>query len=270
MTTLDEIITGIDRIWPFSGQESWDASGLVCGNRATTIRRILLAVDPVAAVVSEAEELDVDLVITHHPLLLRGVTSVAEDGYKGALIARLIRADCALLSCHTNADVVVGGVSAVIADALVLRDVSPLSARPDGATGIGRVGDLPASTSLREFAERCAALFPDTAQGLRVAGDPEQTVSRVALCGGAGDSLLGDARAAGADVYVTSDLRHHPASEFREQSLLGDGAALVDVSHWAAESLWLDTAALQLAELVPDAEITVSRRRTDPFDFVVH
>ena len=94
-------------------------------------------------------------------------------------------------------------------------------------------------------------------------------VTTVAVCGGAGDSLLDSAAVRGADVYITSDLRHHPASEFREDALHGGGPALIDVSHWASEWLWLDVAAQQLRAALPGIDITVSELNTDPWDFVV-
>lgn len=103
-----------------------------------------------------------------------------------------------------------------------------------------------------------------TAHGVRAAGDPDQRVETVAVCGGAGDFLLDRARAAGADVYLTSDLRHHPASEFREHG----GAALLDVAHWAAESTWLPVLRDRLVEALGDTvEVCVSTTNTDPWTF---
>jgi len=102
-----------------------------------------------------------------------------------------------------------------------------------------------------------------------VSGEFERVVSRVALCGGAGDSLLATTGVTGADVYITSDLRHHPAQEAREQSLVSSGPALIDISHWASEWLWLETAAAQLRVALPGVEVLVSDARTDPWDFVV-
>jgi putative NIF3 family GTP cyclohydrolase 1 type 2 len=110
---------------------------------------------------------------------------------------------------------------------------------------------------------------------VRVAGDPDREVRAVALCGGAGDGFLDLARASGADVYVTSDLRHHPASELREHAHgdPGDGLALVDVAHWAAEWTWLPVAAQRLQEAMAAAGATVdthvSRICTDPWRFHV-
>ena len=114
-----------------------------------------------------------------------------------------------------------------------------------------------------------ASVLPATVSGVRVAGDPAREIRRVALCGGAGDSLLGHPEVIGADVYVTSDLRHHPAQESLEQSAVAGGPALIDISHWAAESLWLEGAAARLAEALPGVEFRVSERRTDVWSFAV-
>ncbi|WP_223690790.1 Nif3-like dinuclear metal center hexameric protein [Leifsonia poae] len=268
-TTLDSVRRHVERLWPLSGAEGWDAPGLLSGDPAAPVERILLAVDAVAATVDEAIGLGADLLLAHHPLLLRGVTSVAEDRYKGALLARLIRADCALIAAHTNADVVADGTSAVLAARLGLTDTSPIVPAPDGITGIGRVGTLAEATTLGALARRLAEVLPATAGGVRAAGDFHQPVSRVALCGGAGDSLLSSEAVRGADVYITADLRHHPASEAREQAMLGGGPALIDVSHWASEWLWLDTAADQLRAALPGVTIEVSELRTDPWDFAI-
>lgn len=116
-------------------------------------------------------------------------------------------------------------------------DVVELADPGLSAEGTGRIGDVE-PTTLRGFAERVAAALPATAQGVRVGGDLDREVRRVALCGGAGDFLLDEVRRTDADVYVTSDLRHHPAAEFLEHGPHG-GPALVDVAHWAAEWTWL-------------------------------
>ena len=278
-TTLTDVIRVAHELWPLDGAESWDAPGLVSGDGAAPIRRIVLAVDAVSDTVDEAIELGADLLIAHHPLLLRGVTSVAEDRYKGSLLRRLIKADCALLTAHTNADVVIDGVSDVIAQKLGLTDavaissggsVAGASGTRDPRVGIGRAGTLQEPTTLGRLARTLAELLPATAGGVRVSGDYDAVVNTVSLCGGAGDSLLAQPAVLGSDVYITSDLRHHPASEAREQAKLnGRGPALIDVSHWASEWLWLDSAARQLRVVLPGVEIIVSEINTDPWDFVV-
>jgi len=267
---LADVLSTVERLWPVAGAEPWDAPGLVTGDPSREVERVLLTVDAVAATIDEAVAGGADLVVAHHPLLLRGVTSIAEDRYKGALLAKLIRADCALVGAHTNADIVETGTSAVLADRLGLVDAAPIVPNAaDAARGLGRVGRLAEPTTLGRLARRLAELLPPTATGVRVAGGFDDPVETVAVCGGAGDSLLAHEAVRTADVYVTADLRHHPASEAREQAVLGGGPALVDVSHWASEWLWLDAAARELREAHPELEVVVSDLRTDPWDFQV-
>lgn len=375
---LAEIVALVEGWYPPHRAEEWDAVGLVCGDPDADVRRVLLAVDPVQAVADEAVELGADLVIVHHPLYLKGTTSVAATTAKGRVVHTLVRSGAGLLTAHTNADAPVGGVSEAIALALGLEDVLPLDpdpvdprdklvtfvpapdadvvraalaaagagtlgayeeasfssagegrfrpgsganpaigsvgelevvdevrievvfarhlraavvaalvaahryeepaydvielvSLPDPTRGSGRIGTLPAPMTLREFAGLVDRTLPGTAHGIRVAGDPERRVSTVALCGGAGDFLLGTARRAGADVYLTSDLRHHPASESQEDG----GPALVDVAHWAAESMWLPVLRDRLVAVFerrsPGDTVTVhiSTITTDPWTFRV-
>jgi dinuclear metal center YbgI/SA1388 family protein len=373
MPTLSDVIGLLEGWYPPHTAEDWDAVGLTCGDPASDVRRILLAVDPVLAVADEARAFDADLVVTHHPLFLRATHGVAATTPKGRLVHQLITNGCALYTAHTNADAPADGVSESLALALGLVDPEPLEPnargpldkivvfaprdsapairaaltdagagaigdydscsfstpgegrfRPlDGAqptigavgeletveevrieavlarelrsavvtamlaahpyeepaydvielatlddltSGSGRIGRLEKPLSLKEFADRVAGVLPTTAQGVRVAGDPARRVETVALCGGAGDFLLDRARAAGADVYLTSDLRHHPASESREYG----GPALVDVAHWAAEWTWLPVLQRKLATALGDTvETRVSATNTDPWTFHV-
>jgi len=267
--SLADVCEILERLWPADGAEAWDASGLVSGHLDAPIERILLTVDAVAETVDEAVGADADLLIAHHPLLLRGVTTIAEDRYKGSLLARLIRANCALVAAHTNADVVADGTSAVFADLLGLRQTRPIIEGTRPNTGIGRIGRTDEPTTLGRFARRIADILPATASGVRVAGDYDAPISTVALCAGAGDAYIAERSVVASDVYVTSDLRHHPASEAREQALLRGGPALIDVSHWASEWLWLHTAQRQLRHALPDVSISVSQTRTDPWDFAI-
>lgn len=268
-TTLADADAAISALWPPAGAESWDAVGLIAGDPETEVRAIHLAVDAVPETVDETLELGAQLLLTHHPLLLRGVTSVAEDRYKGVVLGRLIRGGSALIAAHTNADVVARGTSAVLAERLGLLDARPLEPASDPTIGLGRVGRLPTPTTLGALSRLIADTLPATAQGVRVAGEYDQPVTTVALCAGAGDSLLANPEVVAADVYLTSDLRHHPASEARERARLGRGPALIDVSHWASEWLWLEVAAEQLRSALPGVAITVSELRTDPWDFAI-
>jgi len=340
-------VAALESLYDPRWAEDWDAVGLVCGDPDAECGEALFAVDPVAATVTEAVERGARLLVTHHPLLLKGVHGVPVTDYKGALVDRLVREGIALYVAHTNADVASPGVSDVLADLLGVRDVAPLSPGPpddaakiaafvppdatervvdalaaagagqigdyarcawwtDGTgtfepgpdtnpavgepgertetaerrlemvvplarlgdairallaahpyeepaydvlpvllphdRGVGRVGTLREPVTLREFAARVREALPATTNPVRVSGDPDRRVERVAVCGGAGDDLIDTARRAGADVYVTADLRHHPASEAAER-----GLALVDAGPWASEWPWLADAAGRVA-----------------------
>ena len=272
--TLAELLLAVEELWPESLAEGWDEVGLEAGHPSAPVSKVMFAVDPTLEVIDEAVEWGAELLITHHPLLLKGVTSVAATSAKGRAVHRLIESGTALLTVHTNGDSAVGGVSDVLADALGLQDAAPLTVAANGLPeeGIGRVGDLAEAMSLGDFAARVYGILPSVAGGVRVSGDKDGLVRRIAVCGGAGDSLFTEVRASNADVYVTADLRHHPASEAREAALNGR-PYLVDVSHFASEWLWLPAAAAALGNVLGDqgheVEIRVSTTNTDPWDFIL-
>lgn len=274
MATLQDVLNVAEELWPAALAEDWDAVGLVSGRREAEVRTIHFAVDPVRAVIDEACDAGADLLITHHPLLLRAVHSVEAGTFKGQAVHRLIESGCALLTAHTNGDSAVGGVNDVLTEILGIEDAQPLKPAEGGLgqEGLGRVGDLPEGTTLGDFAATVFSILPSVAGGVRVAGDRNAFVRRAALCGGAGDSLLAAAREAEADVYLTADLRHHPASEAREA--VGEGRPyLIDVSHFASEWLWLPAAAQTLERALSDrgfvVDVAVSGINTDPWDFVL-
>lgn len=372
MATVGQVVGWLERAYPPGLAESWDRVGLSVGDPAATVTHVLFAVDVTDAVVAEAQRVGAELIVAHHPLLLRGVHAVRADEPKGRVLIALIRAGIAVFSAHTNADSAEEGVAEALAaacglsglrplapvpgpaldkvvtfvppdhadavvaaladagagrigdyDACAFRtegvgqfrplpgaqpylgtvgelhstpevriemvlpraarsavlaalrsahpyeepafDVLELAAEPSGR-GLGRIGRLPSPISAAEFARRVAGAVPATAGGVRLGGDPDRLVERVAVLGGAGDSMLDAARAAGVDCYVTGDLRHHPAQDF----LAHDGApALVDVPHWAAEWLWLPRAE-RVVQRAADADgerlsTTVSQIVTDPW-----
>jgi dinuclear metal center YbgI/SA1388 family protein len=365
---LRDVIDVLDEAYPPQLAQSWDSVGLVCGDPADVLDSVTIAVDATPAVVDEVPE--AGLLLAHHPLLLRGVDTVAASTPKGALIHRLIRTGRSLFTAHTNADSASPGVSDALAHALgltveavlepappvggldkwviyvpgehseavqaavfeagaghigdyshcswsvagtgqflphdgaspaigsvgtverVAEDrfevVAPARARaavlsamraahpyeepafdifalvaPPGDAGLGRIGALPQPEPLRDFVARVGAALPQTSWGVRAAGDPDAPVSRVAVCGGAGDSLLGNAAAAGVQAYVTADLRHHPADEHCRASQV----ALIDVAHWASEFPWCHQAADVLRSRFGEAlPVRVCTIRTDPWN----
>ncbi|MFC9438464.1 Nif3-like dinuclear metal center hexameric protein [Nocardia sp. NPDC057030] len=146
MTTLADLIEVLDAAYPPNLAESWDSVGLVAGDPGDDITRVLFAVDATAGVVAEAIDWRAQALVVHHPLLLRGVDTVAADTPKGALLHRLIRSGCALFTAHTNADSADPGVSDALAAALGLTVIDPLDAKPEAAVDNWVVQVPPAHT----------------------------------------------------------------------------------------------------------------------------
>jgi len=257
--TVRAVVGALDTRYPHAWAEHCDRVGLVLGEFDTPVSTVLCVVDCVPETVEEAVAAGADLIVAHHPLLLKGVSSVAPDTFKGRIVHRLIKADVALYVAHTNADVANPGVSDALADRLDLTTLRPLVDHGEGR-GIGRVGELAVPRTLAELTAFVAERLPPTAAGVRAAGDPDSLIRTLAVSGGAGDSFLRDAVAAGADAYLCADLRHHPASEH----LAGGGPALIDVAHWASERPWLDEVAGWLRRQLGVA-VLVSDLDTDPW-----
>jgi len=266
MASVRDVLDSLEARFPARLAEDWDINGLTVGSPDAHVSRVHLAVDPTLAVAREAVDAGAQLLVTHHPLMLRGVNTVAADTAKGAVVHTLVTGGVALANAHTNADHAAGGVADVLARAVGLNVTGPLVAHGDDSSlGTGRVGKLASGPTLREFAQSVASALPRTAQGVRVAGDLDATVRTVAVVGGAGDAFLDAARAAGVDAYVTADLRHHLALDARELAALGDGRPfLVDVSHFASEWAWLADTALYLTDQL-GVETFVSTINTDPW-----
>jgi dinuclear metal center YbgI/SA1388 family protein len=365
---LADVIAVLDDAYPPGLAHDWDSVGLVCGDPNDIVDSVTVAVDATAAVVDTVGPRG--LLLAHHPLLLRGVDTVAASSGKGALIHRLIRAGSALFTAHTNADAANPGVSDALAETLGLTiesvlepvfpgpaldkwvifvpgpaadavrsavfaagagqigdyshcswtvtgsgqflpavgatpaigavgslqrlpedrveviapaalrdrvlaamrsahpyqepafDVIALAPLPAGV-GTGRIGQVSRPQRFADFVASVRSALPTTTWGVRGSGDPDATVSRVAVCGGAGDSLLAAAAAAGVQAYVTADLRHHPADEHRRVSAVG----LVDVAHWASEYPWCaQAAAVMRAHFGAALPVTVCPLRTDPWN----
>ena len=275
-TTVGEIRRVIHEAYPPQLAEPWDAVGLVCGDPTDEVSTVAFALDCTQEVADKAVELGAQMLVVHHPLLLRGVTSVAADTPKGKVIHTLIRNGVALLAAHTNADKARPGVNDKLAELVGIKPGRPIvPVEPyenlDEALGLGRVGELEEPVTLREFTQRVADALPETEWGVRAAGDPDRLIKRVAVSSGSGDSFLDQAAALGVDVYVTSDLRHHPVDEHLRAAHLAEpeGPAVVDTAHWASEFPWT----AQARDIVEDAlrvNTEIIDVRTDPWTISAH
>lgn len=268
MTTASELADSFEQLWPLKIAEAWDSPGMVAGNPEASVTRVLLTVDLTLDVILQAADGGFDFVLAHHPYLMRGVNTLSESTVKGAVVSKAIRSGIGIYAAHTNADSAVNGVSDALARSIGLVDTKPMLPTNENE-GLGRYGNLPEAITLGELATLLARVLPATATGVKVAGDFNQRVRLVGVCGGAGDSLLPEAKRLGVDAFITADLRHHVVQDAREERHVGRDTAIIDVSHWASEWLWLEQAALDLRKLHSDVQFEVCDLRTDPWDFVV-
>ena len=266
---LAELLKVVESHWPLSLAEEWDNPGLVCGDSNQVVKRVLLTVDVTSEVLDEAIRAKADLILAHHPFILKGVKNLALSTAKGSVIAKAIKADVAIYAAHTNADNASDGVSETLAELLSLLQIRPLVEVAPGL-GAGRIGNLVDPTPIGNIARHLAQALPATTTGVRVTGEFNSCVRSVAVCGGAGDSLVDAAYEAGADVYITADLRHHVVQETLERAKAeGRDFAFIDVSHWASEWMWLEVAAKKIKDEFEDLSVLVSDTRTDPWTFLV-
>ncbi|MCS4484945.1 Nif3-like dinuclear metal center hexameric protein [Gleimia sp. 6138-11-ORH1] len=262
----------LNRLYPPHLQEEWDKNGLIVGDLEQPVQKILLAIDPVPETIAQAVEGNYDLLITHHPLFLKGINFISKESHKGRMVHDLIKNDVALLNAHTNADSAERGVAWALAKAVGITG-TPFSTKETSETGtplgLGRIGKLPRPIPLETFAQQVARALPSGPHGIFVGvptgKDLQMPVETVAVSGGSGDSFLQLAADLGADVYLTADLRHHPAQDH----LNSTRTALISGSHWATEWLWLPALANDL-ELAAQAagveiEIDISASVTEPW-----
>jgi dinuclear metal center YbgI/SA1388 family protein len=234
MIAAHEVMTLVHSLYPRELAESWDSVGFISGDWHSPVTKILVTVDHNEDVLNEAIAINADLIISHHPLFLPRHSIVTEP-YKTRLALRANAHGVSLANAHTNADHANPGVSDYLAQRLQLTECKPIiPIEFESSLGTGRIGNLQTPMKLGEFAQLISSHVSGSYP--RFSGDSDRLVSRVAVCGGAGDSLLAAVRATDADVYVTSDLRHHPVAEHKDAG----GCALIDIDHRAAEATWLE------------------------------
>ena len=220
-----DIIQVIEEFAPLSIQEGWDNSGLCVGSPEDEVTSVLLALDCTPELVDEAMACGADMIITHHPLIFSGLKKISPEDMIGAAVIKAIKAGIAIYAAHTNADKVLEGVSGAMAARLGLENVQILADEGEG-TGLGVVGDLPQTLS----PELAVQLVKDrfSLKCLKASRPVGGMISRVAVCGGSGGSLIGAARKSGAQLYISGDISYH-------NYFTPEGFMIMDIGHYESE-----------------------------------
>jgi dinuclear metal center YbgI/SA1388 family protein len=271
MVRVKDIFQWIDSWAPFRYAESWDNCGIQVGDPESAVTRVLVALDPALSVLREAQELECQCVVTHHPLLLKPVNSVRTDQWPGSVVRQALIAGINIIAAHTNLDVARQGTNARLKELLALDAAVPLAAEPafcgdERYAGVGVVGLLPRKATLESLAATLTEVLGSTV--VRIAGNLRKQLTRVAVCTGSGGSMMGKVLASGAEVFITGDLKYHDARLAQES-----GLAVIDIGHFASEKLVLgpfaDFLRSKAKSEAAELGVFVSKSEVDPFTLVV-
>lgn len=260
---LGKVIDAIEEIIPSEFAEDWDNSGMQLGDPDWQVERILVALDPLPEVISAAWQSDVDLVITHHPLIFKPLTTIDVSRLEGFVIQQALDHHVAIYAAHTNLDRIKDGVNDVLASRIGLCNTTSLSSDGvSGKPGFGRIGSLVQPTSLALLASNLKQALD--LSHVKVVGNLDMSVKTAAVCSGSGSSMTRAFFDAGADVFISGDLKYHDARNFEFTQ-----KALIDIGHFASEHLIVETFAQRLSRLFHDKGLVLAvesyRFEKDPF-----
>lgn len=229
----EEIMGKLEELSPAHFAQDWDNVGLLVGRPDKEVHSVYIALDATDDAIKEAVGLGADLIITHHPLIFKGIKQVRSDHFIGRRIMRLLQNDISYIAMHTNFDIM--GMADAAADELKLRNREVLQTTYEdeiSTEGFGRFGTLPRIMTLRE----CAAFVKESfgISKVRVFGDGETEVERAAICPGSGGSMIEAALSWKADVYITGDIDHHEGID-----AVARGLAIIDAGHYGIEQIFV-------------------------------
>jgi dinuclear metal center YbgI/SA1388 family protein len=262
--TVGEIWNVLCRWAPPGLAESWDNIGLQVGDPEASVQTLMIALDATENVLDAAAKRKAQMVLTHHPLLFRPVSSFDISKSVPRLLAGFLRKNIALAAAHTNLDSTVGGVSDLLANILGISDVKPLytSDENNPRVGLGRIGNLSCRCKLSEIMDKVSNMLGN--HGLLVVGQPGQTITRVAICGGSGSDLWPLAIDKGADLFLSAEIKHHVAREAEQM-----GKAIIDAGHfyteWPLVPAMAEYMKRQASEEGWDLEIYIFDNEKSPF-----
>lgn len=256
-----DLLERLEDLSPTSYALSWDNVGLLAGRRDKEIERVIIALDATDDVVAEAVEWGADLLLTHHPLIFKARKTINDGDFIGRRLLDLLRNDICYYAMHTNFDVM--GMADAVADELGLSDRSVLDVTYEddiSKEGIGRVGSLPRGMDVTSLSEKVKQLFD--IERVKVFGDLERLVERVAVCPGSGSSVIGRALAADAEVLITGDIDHHAGLD-----AMAEGLTIIDAGHYGLEHIFASYMEDFLKREVPEIKLLRAAEQA-PFRYI--
>lgn len=254
---LYEIIAAVERIAKPSFQEEWDNSGLQVGRMSAEVDKVLVCLDVTEEVIDEAVRIGAQLVLSHHPLLFRGLKTVGEGTYQERCVRRAVCSDIAVYSAHTSLDNALGGVNHRIASLIGLENLRWLDSGLSAGNvdhGSGLIGELSQVVDAEEFISMLKERFGVTA--VKHGAAEGRSIRTVALCGGAGAFLLPQAVAAGADCFISGEFHYH--------DYFDPGTLLIELGHYESEQFTQDLLLDILAVSCPGVKAVRTSLNTNP------
>jgi dinuclear metal center YbgI/SA1388 family protein len=246
---VKDIINIIEEFAPLGIQEKWDNSGLCIGSPEDEVTSVLMGLDCTPELVDEAIECGADMIITHHPLIFSGLKKISSDDLVGAAVIKAIRSGISIYAAHTNADKVIAGVSGAMAAKLGLENVSILDEDGEG-TGLGVVGDLPVPMTAQEAVAYVKDRF--ALKAMKTSRPIDGKISRIAMCGGSGGSLIGAAKASGAQLYISGDISYH-------NFFTPEGFMIMDIGHYESEIEIVDILFSLIKKKIPTFAVRITQ-----------
>lgn len=271
VTTVGDISKIIESIAPAGLQEEWDNSGLLIGFEDRQVSKVLTCLEINMDVVEEAISKGAEMIISHHPLIFGGISSLNADTPKGAVIIRLIRHGISVYSSHTPFDKAPGGNNDALAGVLGLKDITVLDGSKvpsaedmiikPSQMHIGRIGKLKKPLRFSQVIDLVCDELRINPSMISAAGNLDRVISKIGLCTGAGAEFTEAAAQQGCEAFITGDVKYHQAQDAREM-----GICLIDAGHYGTEKIFPAVMKIQLEKVLEkDVVVTASEIDLDPF-----
>ena len=261
-----EFLEILDKIAPLSLQEDWDNSGMQIDLGYEEVDKVIVGLDINSELIEEAISKKANLIVTHHPLLFDPVRKLCPDDVTGNYVIRLVRAGLPVYAAHTCFDSAPHGNTEYLLSKLGIQQMFrlPIPGRSISEARTARIGSYHQPIFFSEFCEKLNKVL-GCPGGIKISGAPERLIQKVAVCTGAGGEFWEAAYAAGADVFISSEIKHHQAIAAREC-----GMCIIDAGHYGSEYIFVRNMAKQLRKRCGDAvEIIETSSSQNPFDRIV-